>query len=69
VRDRTLVGSLVGDIQRLASEFFVCSFKHVGRKLNGAAHILARSSELSKCNLSFDVIPDCIRDVLCSDIV
>jgi hypothetical protein len=68
VRDRTLVGSLVGDIKRLASEFSDCSFKHVGRKLNGAEHILARSSELSKCNLSFDVIPDCIRDVLCSDV-
>jgi hypothetical protein len=32
VRDRTLVGSLVGDIQRLASEFSVCSFKHVGHR-------------------------------------
>jgi hypothetical protein len=67
-KDRSPVGSVVGDIRSLASEFAICSFKHVGRKLNVAAHTLARCSEPSTCNLSFDVIPDCIREVLCNDV-
>jgi hypothetical protein len=46
-KDRSMVGSVVGDIKTLANEFSVCSFKHVGRKVNVVAHCLARSSELS----------------------
>jgi ribonuclease HI len=36
-RDRSLVGSVIGDIKRLATEFDSCVFQHVGRKLNGVA--------------------------------
>ena len=67
--DRSPVGSVVGDIKRLASEFDICSFKHVVRSSNGAAHVLARSSLLSSCNFYFDVVPDCIRAELCTDVI
>jgi hypothetical protein len=55
-------------IRSLASEFSVCSFKHVGQKLNVTAHTLARCSEPSICNTSFDVIPDCIQEVFRNDV-
>jgi hypothetical protein len=55
-------------LRSLASEFYVCSFKHVGRKLNVKAHTLACCSKPSICNLSIDVIPDCIQEVLCNDV-
>jgi ribonuclease HI len=68
VRDRSLVGSVVGDIRCLASEFSTCSFIHVGRQLNGAVHSLARSSEPGLCNVYCDVVPEHIRAVLCIDV-
>ena len=66
--DRSPVGSVVGDIKRLATEFTVCSFKHIGWKLNVAAHLLARSSKLNFCNFYFDCVPECIREELCTDV-
>lgn len=59
---------MVGDIKNLASEFSICSFTHVGWKANVVTHNLAHSSEPSICNLSFDVILECIREVLCTDV-
>ncbi|KAI4995184.1 hypothetical protein ZWY2020_035087 [Hordeum vulgare] len=67
--DRSLVGSVVGDIKRLASEFDICSFKHVGRSSNVMAHVLARRSMLSSCNFYFDVVPECLREELCNDVI
>jgi ribonuclease HI len=66
--DRSAVGALVSDIKLLAAKFNTCSFKHYGRKINQAAHILAHSCENSVCNISFDVIPECIREVLYNDL-
>ena len=57
-QDRSRVGSVVMDIENLASGFRSCSFKHVARTSNLLAHRLARFSELSYCNISFGVIPD-----------
>jgi hypothetical protein len=56
--DRSAVGTMVGDIKRLASGFTRCSFKHVHRSLNVAAHVLARSYELSFCKIFIGVIPE-----------
>jgi hypothetical protein len=61
VRDQSSVGSVVGDIKELATGFSTVSFKRYGRKQNVAAHVLARCSEPDRCNLSFSVVPDCIR--------
>jgi hypothetical protein len=57
--DRSEVGSLVGDIKRLSLSFLSCSFVHVGRLCNIAAHKLARSKEPS----------DFIRDELSCDVL
>jgi hypothetical protein len=67
-KERSSIGSVVGDIRRLASSFSFCVFMHVGCELNGAAHLLARRSECDICNISFDVVPDYIRGVLCNDV-
>jgi ribonuclease HI len=67
-KDRSGVGSVVGDIKKLAAEFSTCIFKHSSRRANVAAHLLARRSEASVCNLSFDVVPEYIREVLCNDV-
>jgi hypothetical protein len=50
VLDPSSVGALVTDIKTLAIGFHKCSFKHYGRKINVAAHILAHSFENSVCN-------------------
>ena len=56
-------------IKKLATEFTSISFKHYGRHLNVAAHVLARISEPKLCNIYVDVIPeDSIRDVVCNDV-
>jgi hypothetical protein len=68
ILDRSPVGALVTDIKTLAVGFNKYSFKHYGHKINVAAHILAHNCENSVCNFSFDVIPECIREVLCNDV-
>jgi hypothetical protein len=67
-KDRSDVGTVVGDIKNLAAEFSTVSFKHIGWKLNVAAHLLACSSESTFCNFSFDVLPETIRKELCIDV-
>jgi hypothetical protein len=60
---------VVSDVKKLATDSMSCSFKHYGRNLNVAAHVLAWSSEPNSCTKFFvDVIPDSIRDVLCNDV-
>ena len=54
-RDRSIVGPVVGDIKLLASGFHTCILKFSGRKTNVATHILAHRSELSICNLLFEI--------------
>jgi ribonuclease HI len=66
-RDRSAVGIVVEDIKILASRFISCTVKHYGRKLNVAAHKLARSCEHLVFH-EFYVIPECIREVLCIDV-
>ncbi|KAM3369843.1 hypothetical protein ACQJBY_017611 [Aegilops geniculata] len=67
-QDRSRVGTVVSDIKSLASGFTRCSFLHVRRGMNVAAHKLARSCEHSVNLFYLGVVPDCIRDDLCCDV-
>jgi hypothetical protein len=58
--DRSSVGTMVGDIKRLSIVFSSRSCKHVRHLCNGAVHNLARSFELSFCELFIDEILECI---------
>ncbi len=67
-RDRSMVGALVSDINFLAAGFLDCSFIHVNRVTNAAAHLLAQCSEQTVCNTYRSVIPETLREVLLSDL-
>jgi ribonuclease HI len=67
--DRSLCGPVIHDIRRMAASFVSCSFNHVKRGLNCAAHSLAKLSEFSVCSVWRGVAPDCIREILCNDIM
>lgn len=56
-RDRSGVGCVIEDIKKLASTFVLCSFMHVNRLSNLAAHSLAQNAELSTCTVYRSVIP------------
>jgi hypothetical protein len=53
----------------MAASFVSCSFNHVKRGLNCDAHSLAKLSEFSVCSVWRGVAPDCIREILCNDIM
>jgi hypothetical protein len=67
--DRSLVGSVVLDVKSMAAGFYSVAFRHVSRVLNGAAHTLARSCDLSSLGFISDVISDCIRRTLCINVM
>jgi ribonuclease HI len=67
VQDRFTVGILVNDIKLMMEGFSSCSVLHYGRRMNMAAHKLARSCEHLVFN-KFSVILECIREVLCIDV-
>lgn len=62
--DRSPVWCVVRDIKASVMEFASCSFKFYKRSLN----VVARSAEPFVCNFSFSVIPEIIRDELCTDV-
>jgi ribonuclease HI len=67
--DRSFLGVVIQDIKMEASKFTSYSFFHVPRKRNESAHVLARRSD-SFGTVSFRfVAPDCIRDILCNDLI
>jgi ribonuclease HI len=66
--DRSDLGAVVADIKLMATSFQSCSFKHISRGLNSAAHQLARSSELSSFFSFHGVVPEFIRQYLCTDV-
>jgi hypothetical protein len=45
VLNRSPTGAIVHDIKLKAKKFVSCTFKHVSRLYNVAAHILAKSAE------------------------
>lgn len=65
--DRSRIGCLISDIKRIGAEFSECTFMHVNRLCNLAAHTLARLSEPAGSNVYRSVTPDCIRELLCND--
>jgi hypothetical protein len=70
VMDRSPIGTMVGDIKRLASGFSMCLFKHVSRPINVAEAYLS-PVHVSPLAESFfgDVILDCIRDPSCTNVM
>jgi ribonuclease HI len=67
--DRSLCGPVIHDIRRMVASFSTCSIKHVSRLLNVAAHTLAKFSESLGCRAWRGVAPDCIREIICKDIL
>jgi ribonuclease HI len=68
-RDRSFLGTVIGDIKALKTDFQSCLFRFSSRKTNVVAHKLARSSEPLVCKISVAVIPELIREELCNDFV
>ena len=68
-RDRSGCGPVIEDIKRLATSFLVCSFRHVNRLHNYAAHYLPRSVQLSGRAVWRGVPPVCIRETICISIM
>jgi hypothetical protein len=56
--DRSPVGSMVLDVKSMAACFSSVAFRHGSRVLNGAAHTLARSCDLSSLGFVSDLVPD-----------
>lgn len=68
VTDRSLLGTVIEDIKFNSKTFNSCSFRHVFRILNVAAHELARGVS-SVSYVWRDVPPDLIRETLCTDLM
>jgi hypothetical protein len=60
-RDRSSIGTVVGDIKHLASGFYSCIFKHYGRDTS--------SSEPNSCKFYFDVVPDDFQKMLYNNVM
>jgi ribonuclease HI len=67
--DRSLCGPVIHDIRKLMASFASCSVRHVLRGLNVAAHTMAKMSQSLGCLVWRGVAPDCIREILCNDIM
>jgi hypothetical protein len=67
--DRSSCGTVIRDIKKLAKTFRSCSFHHVNRVINAAAHSLAKLSESLIYLVWPGVTPDCIREIICNDSV
>jgi ribonuclease HI len=69
IKDRSDLGTVVGDIKSLKTDFEFCCIRFSSRRSNIVAHKLARSSEPLLCNLSIGVILKLIRVELCNDVM
>ena len=63
--DRSLTGAIVHDIKSRATKFTSCTFRHVVRTCNEAAHVLAKSAEQDSGSCWFNECPDIIRAIIC----
>jgi ribonuclease HI len=68
ILDRSFLGVVIQDIKKEATLFNSYSFFHVPRKRNVAAHVLARRSETFGSVSFRSVPPECIREILCTDL-
>ena len=67
--DRSPVGSVVMDIKLMVDGVSSATFRHVKRSLNEAAHILARTCDLSSVGFISNSAPEFIRETLCIDVM
>jgi hypothetical protein len=57
------------DIRCSAAGLSSASFRHVSRSSNEAAHIMARTCNLSSLGFISSSAPDVIRKTLCTDVL
>uniref|UniRef100_A0A453GST1 RNase H type-1 domain-containing protein n=1 Tax=Aegilops tauschii subsp. strangulata TaxID=200361 RepID=A0A453GST1_AEGTS len=67
VDDRSYTGAVVFDIKSRAPRFLSCCFTHVSRRCNEAAHVLAKSAEHDEGSCWFNVSPEVIRNIVCTE--
>ena len=67
VDDRSHTGVVVFDIKNRAPRFLSCCFTHVSRRCNEAAHVLAKSAEHDEGSCWFNVSPEVIRNIVCTE--
>jgi hypothetical protein len=65
--DRSSTGAIVYDIKFRTTKFLSCSFKHVNRLCNRAAHVLAKSAEHDQGSCWFNEPPEFIRAIICTE--
>jgi hypothetical protein len=65
--DRSSTGAIVHDIKLRATKFASCTFKHVYRSCNEAAHVLAKTAEHDQGSCWFNEPPDVIRAIICTE--
>ncbi|XBH87505.1 hypothetical protein VPH35_074951 [Triticum aestivum] len=65
--DRSQIGAIIYDIKSRALKFKSCMFTHVNRSCNVASHVLARSAEHDPGSCWFNVVPDVIRTIVCTE--
>ena len=63
--DRSPIGAIVHDIRKCATKFGSCTFIHVNRTCNEAAHVLAKSAEHDVWSCWINEFPDVIRTIIC----
>jgi hypothetical protein len=68
-RDRSMVGVVISDIKQMMAGFASTSIRHVKRSCNEAAHILARSCDLSSQGFISFSAPVSILKTLCTNVL
>jgi hypothetical protein len=67
--DRSFCGPVIEDVKIMARSFESCVFRHVYHVLNIVAHNLAKSCEFSLATVWRGVLPGCIQEAICNDIM
>ncbi|XBI35755.1 hypothetical protein VPH35_121403 [Triticum aestivum] len=67
--DRSPIGAIVHDIRKCATKFVSCTFIHVNRSCNEAAHVLAKSAEHDVWSCWINEFPDVIRTIICNELI
>ena len=61
--DRSSIGTVINDTKFASRGFVSAEFKHVGRQVNVAAHLLAKSCKNLSNLVIFHSTPYCIRRI------
>ena len=65
--DRSPIGAIVHDIRKCATKFVSCTFIHVNRTCNEAAHVLAKLVEHDVGFCWHSEAPEIIRTIVCTE--